>query len=195
LAKLCTCGQCPTVYDSLSKAAAASAFCARVVLGWLQKKGSKGFGKKGGKGFVWRWFIYKPKEHQLLYYEKDGPKMELKGAIEMKYATRVYVLDNKYQDKARQSFAVELPKRTYLLQAGDRKQMSKWVDFLSACKTSARCTRRFTVYYCIATAVVCTMSVRLSHFLDDSVAVACARISLLGRCGLQEVGELVLWCG
>lgn len=67
-----------------------------------------------------------------MYYEKDGPKMELKGTIEMKDAKRVHVLDNKDQDKARQSFGVELPKRTYLLQAGDRKQMSKWVDFLSA---------------------------------------------------------------
>lgn len=101
-------------------------------LGWLQKKGSKGFGKKGGKGWSWRWFVYRPNEHQLLYYEKEGPKMELKGTIEMKHATKVYVLDNKYQDKARQSFGVQLPKRTYQLQAGDRKQMAQWVDFLSA---------------------------------------------------------------
>ena len=85
-----------------------------------------------------------------MYYEKDGPKMELKGTIEMKNATRVYVLDNKDQDKARQSFGVELPKRTYLLQAGDRKQMSKWVDFLSACKPRVRRTCRFTRFllYC-----------------------------------------------
>lgn len=107
-------------------------YVCRHFTGWLQKKGSKGIGRKGGKGWSWRWFIYRPKEHQLLYYEKDGPKMELKGTIEMKDAKRVYVLDNKDQDKARQSFGVELPKRTYLLQAGDRKQMSKWVDFLSA---------------------------------------------------------------
>ena len=60
------------------------------------------------------------------------PEMELKGVIEMKDSKcRVFVLENKDQDKARQSFGIELSKRTYLLQAGDRKQMSKWVDFLS----------------------------------------------------------------
>ena len=105
--------------------------------GWLQKKGAKGIKGikgKGGKGWSWRWFRYSPADHVLLYYHKEGPKMDLRGTIDLANAKRIYVLDNKDQDKARQSFGIEMnnSKRTYLLQGGDRRQMAKWVDFLNA---------------------------------------------------------------
>jgi len=104
----------------------------------------------------------------------------------------VYVLDNKYQDKARQSFAVELPKRTYLLQAGDRKQMSKWVDFLSACKITLQCHhahapihRDTTVLHCYGS-IMSHVPSRCVNFLDDSIAVICARIWTDAACKKWE---------
>lgn len=43
--------------------------------GWLMKKSDKGVVKR----WYWRWFAYDAPSHKLLYYTKEGPKMEMKG--------------------------------------------------------------------------------------------------------------------
>ena len=65
--------------------------------GWLQKKGAKGPVKK----WRWRWFAYEPQQHRLCYYTKVGPKIDLKGFIELRDCQSVYVLPNEFQVRFR----------------------------------------------------------------------------------------------
>lgn len=61
--------------------------------GWLQKRGNKGVVKR----WYWRWFAYEPLAHRLCYYTKEGPKIELKGFIDLRDCKKIYVLPNEEQ--------------------------------------------------------------------------------------------------
>ena len=78
---------------------------------WLMKKADKGVVKK----WSWRWFQYDKNSHRLLYYVKEGPKMEMRGHIDLKDTAKVFVLPNEIQVAAPPFPAVLFTNSAFLL--------------------------------------------------------------------------------